>query len=1401
MPASAPLSSSAFRAIQRTLFDYGYDVIRRQRAAPPRTPPLTRSATPAVPGRQRSVLDYVRSGSHPVRGPERSHPLPQRFVAVTITFWCANKDKDGNERPYRLDRDLADSNLRESDTVDVQIPAELAEEGLHLIKSPLSSRIHQFALDHHLDVFTNHYQNNLEYNSICYVLRHGSSTPTFLGPDEASSYDPMSALLRDAARAFAGGAYSPADPGRAMAAIFKRHKDYVPPVQTPPVNNSVNESCVFDVLREFHAIHSDTTKKMEEAPTIFRLGANTSGPSTIELLQEHCGKKGLGVRVFDAATGELIAGCHPSQYGKAKTQKYPRSVLNAMVAFGHLQLCDDDLRHVISHTWPWDEQKQAYVRSKDNCPALSIDPNYPLPVRRSSRTGRPLITASSVAEMHAHLNFPTRVMPEFFKKLNRPKEECGPQNMSIPNFTYFRKDECTDMRNLVGELVITHRVLLSSLSEDRQSLSFRLGRTKNGEDLSKSKHMYVSVTSMIRSEGEPKIDLADVEAAVAFKERTAELDLAGLTNIGISHYSDSLSHAMDAFPVKEMTGCKDDPFGGVPEDDWPDWEHWSGDGFREYTSDFLSHQEMPKFSVFDEFLPYEPEGELADASLYLVRATSEARDEYLHEGVRLVNGRNLREYVRAVNQVPFQIVSVCHPKMTVETGSVRAMVAAIEEDNRLTEQGHKTIPNRLWGKLGRTDKKNSDCQVFTDEQEARHRFEELGGRRDLVKMEGAWMYTDQDKTHRVHIGTLRTQAGLLYVVTEKKQRKYQSGFRPWNHIIKDTAHLQLAKRSKLFRELGFLVTGYKTDEIWLAAPRGMQAEFPPSTFSSPAAGFFKNLGKVKPLSRMNVVKVQLAGLLAPDRFDSPAAIELALAGAAMHLQPRARMAVKTFSEEEEDGKGKHVRTLVSYINVQLRIHKRFLILADLPGSGKTHLSKKFITYNPSIKKAADAETTGIRFPTALFVCPSKKQAEELTRDGWRADTVCKFFGHMVDNTKVSAYSDAAIRQLQIVVFEEIYMYNTEMRQSVYRFMRRYPDIWVLANGDPLQLHPIETHMKLSKAEQKRFRQANIEAMFPEALCLQTNKSMKSAEDRHWLAVIKQMLFPTDGRRPLMPLEINGVLKALGFAGFDEYSSLESCPTEHPLGLKHLGYMNNTVSKITHLVMRKQGRRSTLPVPGDEVSCIRYLAKTGNRQAVTNQSEWIVQSQEVGETSGSEYWVLASAHEESKTISIGAQTFSRHFAHSIGCTSYKFQGGRTDDYVVCHDMQYTQFADAEYFWMCLTRVRSLKNFALCILPATHLFQADYRMMATSTKAMAASDKAAGRDAVPVASLAHMKAVMKEQRWRCAGCCGRMLDCVEGTGERRWVADRIDCHLGHIDGNIQFLCAEECNTSKSSYERFV
>ena len=1374
--------------MQRTLTDYGYTVTPRPRRhpAPGRQPGMLGLAS-----RQPGMLEYVTRGPHPVRRSEPSHPVPQRFVAATITFWCAHKDKDGNERPYRLDKPLEESNLRESDTMDVQIPAELAEEGWHLIKSPLSSAIHQFALDRHLDTFTNHYLNILEYNCIGFELN--LTSPSIMGPDERSSFDPMTAQLRDAARAFAGSEYSSPDPGRVMAAIFKRHKDYRPPPAVQPVvtaviDNSVNESCVFDVLREFHAIHSATAKKMEDPPTIFRLGGNTSGPSTVQLLLEHCGNDGLGARVFDARTGELIAGCHPSQYGRAPTQKYPRSVLNAMVAFGHLQLCDDGLRHVISHTWPWDEKKHAYVRSKDRWLPISVDPNYALPVRRGGATGRPLITVGSALEMFAHLNFCTLVMPEFFRKLSSTEEDL-PQKMRLPNFTFFRKSECTDMRDLVGELHITHGMLLSSLSEDRQSLSFRLGRKSD------NKHMYVSVNSMVKSQGEPKLDLPDLDSAVAFKERTMEMDLVAVTNLGLSTYSQSLLHALNAYPVKELKGCKKDPFGGLAEDDWPDWEHWSADGFREYTSDFLSYEELPKFSVFDEFVPYPQREKLADLSFYILRATSATRDEFIHEGVRMVVGRNLRDYIKNVNQVPFKIVSVCHPKMKVDTAPIRAMVATIEEDERLSAEHSKTIPNRLWGKYGRTHQKKSDCYVYEDEQEARHRFEQLGGRLDLVKLDGCWVYTNADKTHRVKIGTLQTAAGLLYVVTEKREREYESGFRPWNHIIKDTAHLQLAKRSKLFRGLGYVVTGYKTDEIWLAAPRGMRPDFPPGIFSSADAGFFDNLGKVKPLSRMDVAKVHEACFIA-DRFDGPTSIELACAGDALLMPTRGGTAVKVFSEAEEAGKGVHRKTVLLYINAQLKLHKRFLILADLPGSGKTWLCKSFITWCPTIRKAADSDVTGIKYPTALFVCPSKKQAEELQRDGWRAETVCKFFGHFVDNAKVSAYSAKEIEKLLIVIFEELYMYNTEMLQSVHRFMRRYPSVLVLANGDPLQLHPIETHVTLSKAERKRFRQANIETMFPEALCLQTNRSMADPEDRRWLAVIKELLFV----QSVPVIEINAALKALGFVGFDEYSSLDALPTEHPDGMLHLAYMNNTVSKLTHMVLRKQGRKNGLPVPGDTVSCNKFLGKTPNRQAVTNQSDWIVRSVEVGQ-SGSEYWILESAHDPSSTVSIGAQTFCKHFAHTIGCTSYKCQGGRTDKYVVCHDMQYGQFADAEYFWMCLTRVRSLKNFALCVLPATDLFKADYNMMAASRAWMAASDKASGRDTVPVTSLEHMKGVMKEQRWRCAAACGRMLDCVDGRWDRRWVADRIDCHLGHIDGNIQFLCVDECNASKSSYERSV
>lgn len=184
----------------------------------------------------------------------------------------------------------------------------------------------------------------------------------------------------------------------------------------------------------------------------------------------------------------------------------------------------------------------------------------------------------------------------------------------------------------------------------------------------------------------------------------------------------------------------------------------------------------------------------------------------------------------------------------------------------------------------------------------------------------------------------------------------------------------------------------------------------------------------------------------------------------------------------------------------------------------------------------------------------------------------------------------------------------------------------------------------------------------------------------------------------------------------------------------------------------------------------------------------------------EYWTLVSKHDPNSEISIGRETFSNHFAHNVGCTSYKCQGARRSEYLICHDMQYTDLVHRKHFWTCLTRVRSLQNFALCLLPKENLFKADHDSMAAKLSGMAAYNKEHGFDQVALVTLKEMKETMKNQKWRCASGCGMMLDCEDGSGKCRWEKDRIECHRGYWSGNIQFLC-RECNASKGSYERFV
>lgn len=298
---------------------------------------------------------------------------------------------------------------------------------------------------------------------------------SFLGPDETSSYDPMTAPLRDAARAFSGGVYSLVDTHKAVDAF--RHKRDKPEYIVGPLQREANEererreklvtlwpkgvwrspdqdpdhtipiaitapvrardpplhadiipvgsgpdagSCVFDVLREFYSIQSLTARKNDRR-TIFELDGKTEGAATIALLREDCRERHIRMRIFDAVTSKLIASYHPSEDGHEVTKKYGCNGLNAVVARGHMQLCDTGSSSSIAQSWPWDPVAKKYVPTTDPRERPYASPDYPLPVRATTGGSVARVhMVSSVEEIFENLarwSFCATVMPEFFKKL------------------------------------------------------------------------------------------------------------------------------------------------------------------------------------------------------------------------------------------------------------------------------------------------------------------------------------------------------------------------------------------------------------------------------------------------------------------------------------------------------------------------------------------------------------------------------------------------------------------------------------------------------------------------------------------------------------------------------------------------------------------------------------------------------------------------------------------------------------------------------------------------------------------------------------------------------------------------------------------------------------------------
>ena len=113
-------------------------------------------------------------------------------------------------------------------------------------------------------------------------------------------------------------------------------------------------------------------------------------------------------------------------------------------------------------------------------------------------------------------------------------------------------------------------------------------------------------------------------------------------------------------------------------------------------------------------------------------------------------------------------------------------------------------------------------------------------------------------------------------------------------------------------------------------------------------------------------------------------------------------------------------------------HKRVMVRADLPGSGKSYA----------------CEHMSRRGHKVLFECPTNKLVHKY---GVAGVTVNKLFGMSITDEAIEKFDDS---EFDVIVFDEIYFSCIQKLAKINNYCKNNIDKIIIATGDTKQLPPI-----------------------------------------------------------------------------------------------------------------------------------------------------------------------------------------------------------------------------------------------------------------------------------------------------------------------------------------------------------
>jgi hypothetical protein len=645
----------------------------------------------------------------------------------------------------------------------------------------------------------------------------------------------------------------------------------------------------------------------------------------------------------------------------------------------------------------------------------------------------------------------------------------------------------------------------------------------------------------------------------------------------------------------------------------------------------------------------------------------------------------------------------------------------------ITNDDRKLIGNKMLGLIEKTVNKTCHTKFFKEEHEAVHHKKKYGG----------------------YIVPIDCGLETHYYVHKTKAETMVNGFYPIKHYVYDIMRLMLVELAEDLVKNDKRVLGCYTDTVFTDY-MDVKVEKCKS---------FDDIGKIryeqgKQLPKQRIVfvenEIEEFGMVFANGIPKE----------------------KYFEHEAEWESNQEA------LNEEIRILKSGTIIeGTLPGSGKTKTCEQYITLNKE---------------KGIFLCSTQERAQKQREKGFEAMTAHSAMGIRLNNDmQVSEHKEKKLEDFEVVIFDEIYTYPLFLLEKVARYVRMYPKVIFIANGDPSQIPPIEkTHLNILNV--KEYYAKAIYSIFSARRMLTISKRLKNTEDRKILPQIKEDIF----RAKLTPQIVRQIAEKY-FTIKNRNEVEQQIKGKKAKCVSYFVETKKEVNKMCYRLIGNPRKQKTYDVndtkwnEGNEIVCRCSSYTNGIR--IVNGFKYMIRKM-----TNNEITIEDKLTKEAQIIPI---EMLKKFEHSYCFTVHTIQGNEYEE-VIIFDGE-SCLITQEWLWVAVTRAFQLSDVSF--------YFEDKKIDEMKLIKNAINNKIEGHklydaerefnyepeDYIDTNFILNK---CEENCYKCSICrCNLLMYNFHGQGTQ-FSIDRIDSDCPHTKTNCQIVCLR-CNQAKGNGERNI